>query len=153
MTTLTDADRRLLRLLQEDCRLSNQELAERAGMSSSACWRRVRALEEAGVIRGYVALATAEKLGLAFSAVVHVGLTRHDHTHVETFISRVAERPEVLECLATTGEADYHLRVVCADKEAYNRFLEEFLFRLPGIAQVRTSLVLKEVKLETSLPV
>lgn len=150
---LTEQDRRILAALQAEGRLSNQELSERVGMSASACWRRVRALEEAGVIAGYVALLDAEKAGLGFSAIVHVTLQRHEHGHVANFIARVSDRPEVLECFATTGEADYHLRVVCADKDAYNRFLEEFLFRLPGIAHVRTNLVLKEIKLETRLPV
>lgn len=148
---LSEQDRRLLRALQTDGRLSNLELAEKAGMSASACWRRVRALEEAGVIRGYAALVDAPAAGLTFHAVVHVMLTRHDHSHVETFIEEVRRRPEVLDCLATTGEADYHLRVVCEDLDAYNRFLEGFLFRLPGIANVRTNLVLKPIKMETAL--
>lgn len=148
---LNEQDRRLLRALQADGRLSNLELAEKAGMSASACWRRVRALEEAGVIRRYAALVDAPAAGLTFHAVVHVTLTRHDHGHVETFIEEVRRRPEVLDCLATTGEADYHLRVVCEDLDAYNRFLEGFLFRLPGIANVRTNLVLKPIKMETAL--
>lgn len=152
MENLTEQDRRLLRLLQDDARISNQELAERAGMSASACWRRVRALEEAGVIRRYAALLDADKAGRRFHAIAHVSLTRHDHGHVDTFIAEVTRRPEVLDCFATTGEADYHLRVVCADLDAYNRFLEGFLFRLPGIANVRTNLVLKSIKQETAVP-
>ena len=150
---LTDADRRVLRLLQKDARISNQELAERAGMSASACWRRVKALEDAGVIAAYPALLDAEQAGLQFAAIVHVRLVRHETTHVSNFIARVSERPEVLECFATTGEAAYHLRVVCRDKDAYNSFLDEFLFRLPGIDHVRTNLVLKVVKLRSELPV
>ena len=82
---------------------------------------------------------------------MHVTLTRHDERHVETFIAEVRRRPEVLDCHATTGEADYHLRVVCDDLAAYNEFLERFLFRLPGIANVRTNLVLKEIKQETAI--
>ncbi len=150
---LSDADRRILALLQADGRLSTAEIAARANLSPSSCWRRVKALEDAGIIRGTVALVDAERAGLKFSAIVHVTLTRHDAGHVEAFISRVVRRPEVVECLSTTGDADYHLRVVCADKDAYNRFLEEFLFLLPGIAQVKTNLVLKEIKLTTALPV
>lgn len=153
MPNLTEPDRRLLRLLQADGRMSNQQLAEAAGMSSSACWRRVNALENAGVIRRYAALVDADSVGLGFSAVVHVSLTRQTADHVETFVREIVRRPEVLECLATTGEADYHLRVVCADLNAYNDFLENFLFRLPGIAHVRTNLVLREIKLETALAV
>lgn len=150
---LAEIDYRLLRLLQKDARISNQELAERSGLSASVCWRRVKALEEAGIITAYPALVDAEKAGLKFSAIVHVTLSRHETTPVATFIQRVASRPEVLDCFATTGEADYHLHVVCRDKDAYNLFLEEFLFRLPGIAQVRTNLVLKVIKMQSELPV
>jgi Lrp/AsnC family leucine-responsive transcriptional regulator len=149
---LTDRDRQLIRLLQRDARLSNQELAERAGMSTSACWRRVRALEEAGLITGYVAEVDPERAGLAFGAIVHIRLERHERAHVEDFISAVLRRPEVLELFATTGEADYHMRVVCGDKAAYNRFLDDFLFRLPGVALVRTNLILKEHKRTAVLP-
>lgn len=149
---LTEQDRRILTLLQTDSRISNQELADRAGMSASACWRRVRMLEEEGVIAAYPTVLDAEKAGLSFSAIVHVTLTRHEVHPVSAFISRIVERPEVLDCFATTGEADYHLRIVCRDKEAYNAFLEDFLFRLPGIAHVRTNLVLKDIKLSTKLP-
>lgn len=152
MEELTEQDRRLLRILQANARISNQELAEQAGMSASACWRRVRALEEAGAIRRYAAILDAAKAGRKFHAIAHVMLTRHDHSHVDTFIAEVRRRPEVLDCFATTGEADYHLRVVCEDLDAYNRFLEGFLFRLPGIANVRTNLVLKDIKQETAVP-
>lgn len=152
MENLTEQDRALLRALQQDARITNQELAERAGMSASACWRRVRALEEEGVIRRYATVLDAAKAGLSFHAIAHVTLTRHDHRHVDTFIAEVGRRPEVLDCFAVTGEADYMLRVMCADLDAYNRFLEAFLFRLPGIANVRTSLVLKGVKQETAVP-
>ena len=149
---LSEADRRILSLLQQDSRISNQELADRVGLSASVCWRRVKALEDAGIISAYPALVDAEKAGLNFSAIVHVALVRHEATPVSTFIARISERPEVLECFATTGEADYHLRVVCRDKDAYNEFLEEFLFRLPGIAHVRTNLVLKVIKLNSQMP-
>lgn len=149
---IAESDRKLLRVLQGDARLSNQELAERVGMSASACWRRVKQLEEAGVIVGYPAIVDAAAVGLGFSAIVHVTLTRHEASHAATFVQRVVERPEVLECFSTTGEADYHLRVVCRDKDAYNVFLEDFLFRLPAIAHVRTNLILKEIKSTSRLP-
>lgn len=145
-------DERLLTQLQTDARATNQQLADAVGMSSSACWRRVRALEEDGIIRRYTALVDREKAGFAMSAIIHVSLERHDSTFVETFVSRVTARPEVLECFATTGDADYHLRVVVRDMKAYNFFLEEFMFRLPGIRHVRSNVVLKEIKLETALP-
>lgn len=153
MDQLEEQDRRILRALQTNARISNQELAERTGMSASACWRRVRALEAAGILRGYAALIDEKRAGLGFQAIVHVTLTRHEHGHVETFIAEVRRRAEVLDCFATTGEADYHLRVLCADLDAYNLFLEGFLFKLPGIAHVRTNLVLKDIKHETAIPV
>ncbi len=153
MNSLSLQDQAILTELQADCRISNQELAERTAMSASACWRRVRSLEAAGVIKGYTALVDADKAGITFSAIVHVSLTRHDRNHVDTFIAEISDRREVLECLATTGDADYHLRVVCRDQSAYNAFLDDFLFQLPGIANVKTNLVLKEIKLDTSIPV
>lgn len=149
---IDEHERRLLQILQEKARISNQELAEQAGMSASACWRKMRGLEERGVIRHYAAILDAEAAGLKFHAIVHVMLARHEHGHVENFIAEVTKRAEVLDCFATTGEADYHLRVVCADLDAYNGFLEGFLFKLPGIANVRTNLVLKDIKQQTALP-
>jgi Lrp/AsnC family transcriptional regulator, leucine-responsive regulatory protein len=150
---IAEADRKLLRLVQADARISNQDLAERAGMSASACWRRVKLLEEAGVISGYPAIVDADAVGLAFTAIVHVTLTRHETSQTAAFVARIGDRPEVLECLSTTGEADYHLRVVCRDKDAYNAFLEDFLFRLPAVAHVRTNLILKEIKSTRQLPI
>jgi DNA-binding Lrp family transcriptional regulator len=145
-------DRRLLSQLQQEARLTNQELAERVGMSSSACWRRVRALEEAGIITRYAALVDLEKVGFSTSAILHVSLERHDEKFVTQFVARVKRRPEVLECFATTGDADYHLRVVTSDMAAYNRFLDEFMFRIPGIRHVRTNIVLKEIKCDVAVP-
>jgi Lrp/AsnC family leucine-responsive transcriptional regulator len=149
---LTALDRRLIRLLQRDARISNQDLADQAALSASACWRRVKALEAAGVITGYIAEISAERAGLLFGAIVHVRLERHERAHVDDFIEAVSQRAEVLELFATTGEADYHMRVLCPDKESYNRFLDDFLFRLPGLAQVRTNLILKDIKSSAVLP-
>jgi Lrp/AsnC family transcriptional regulator, leucine-responsive regulatory protein len=145
-------DRRLLTHLQNDSRRSNQDLANDVGMSTSACWRRVRALEEAGVITRYTALIDRERAGFLTSAILHVSLDRHDEKFVTQFVSRVKRRPEVLECFATTGDADYHLRVVVSDMAAYNRFLDEFMFRIPGIRHVRTNVILKEIKCDVTLP-
>jgi DNA-binding Lrp family transcriptional regulator len=153
MMKLSEQDRRIMDALQENCRMSNQELADRVGMSLSACWRRVKALEESGLVARYSAVINAAHAGLNFQAIVHVTLTRHDHRHVDTFIAEVRRRREVLDCYSTTGEADYHLRVLCRDLAAYNRFLEDFLFRLPGIANVRTNLVLKDIKSHSPVPV
>jgi Lrp/AsnC family leucine-responsive transcriptional regulator len=147
-----DQDRRILAQLQKEGRATNQELAEAVVMSTSACWRRVRALEESGVIRGYAALVEREQAGFATSAILHVSLERHDAKFVDEFVSRVTKRSEVLECFATTGDADYHLHVVVRDMKAYNQFLDEFMFRLPGIRYVRTNMILKEIKTGVALP-
>lgn len=149
---LEKQDEDILARLQREGRTTNQQLAEDAGMSTSACWRRVRALEESGVIVGYAALVDREKAGFATSAILHVSLERHDAKFVDEFVSRVTERPEVMECFATTGDADYHLRVVVRDMHAYNQFLDEFMFRLPGIRYVRTNVILKEIKTSVALP-
>ncbi|MEM8740817.1 MAG: Lrp/AsnC family transcriptional regulator [Pseudomonadota bacterium] len=150
--SVEDADRRVLQILQRDGRISNQDLAAEAGLSNSACWRRVRALEAAGVIRGYAARLDAGQLGLGFHAMVHVHLTRHAGDTVDGFVTAIRARAEVLDCFATTGEADYHLRVMCADLDAYNRFLD-VLFQLPGVASARTNLVLREIKQDGALPI
>lgn len=143
---LEERDHRILALLQQNARLSNQDLAERAGMSPSSCWRRVKALEEAGVIRSYRAEIDPRRAGLAFHAIIHVTLTRHAREIVERFKAEVLRHEEVIDCFATTGAADYHLRVLCADLDAFNAFMERTLFRLDGIANIQTNLVLRHVK-------
>ena len=145
-------DRAILKALQRDSRLTMQQLAALTGMSSSACWRRVKSLEEAGVIDRYAAIVSPRKAGFSLTSMTLVSLARHEEKNVETFVKEVARHPEVLECFATSGEADFHLRVVVEDMDAYNRFLDEFIFRLPGVSQVRSNIVLKEIKLDTALP-
>ena len=147
-----EQDEKVLAELQKNGRATNQELAEAVGMSTSACWRRVRALEESGVISGYSALVERERAGFATSAILHVSLERHDAKFVDEFVARVKRRSEVLECFATTGDADYHQRVVVRDMHAYNQFLDEFMFRVPGIRYVRTNMILKEIKTGVALP-
>ena len=149
---IEDQDARIVAYLQRDGRATNQQLADEVGMSTSACWRRVRALEGSGVIQGYAALVVREQAGFAMSAVLHVSLERHDAKFVDEFVSRVTTRREVLECFATTGDADYHLRVVVRDMKAYNDFLDEFMFRIPGIRHVRSNVILKEIKTAVTLP-
>lgn len=121
-------------------------------MSTSACWRRVRALEDSGAIVHYGAILDAETCGLEFHAVLNVVLTRHEEDSQTRFVRAVLERDEVLDCYSTTGDSDYHMRVRCRNKEDYNRFLEEFLFRIPGIATVRTNLILREIKHNHAVP-
>lgn len=150
--SLSANERRLLALLQEDSRLTMQQLAEGVGMSSSAAWRRVRSLEERGVIERYAVIVNAKKAGFGLASVVQVSLARHEQKNVDNFIREVRRHPEVLECFATSGESDFHLRVVAEDMDAYNVFLDEFIFKLPGVSQVRSNIVLKEIKADTALP-
>jgi len=149
----SENDRRLLRFLQSDCSLSNAELAERVGLSASVCWRRVRGFEEAGIIERYRADVSPTRVGLQFQAMVHVQLTRHNPTHLRDFIAAIEHREEILECYATTGKADYHLRVLCRDIDHYNRFLEGYLFQLPAVESAQTNVVLREIKRSGVIPV
>jgi Lrp/AsnC family leucine-responsive transcriptional regulator len=149
---LSKKDRQILAELQRDSRLTMQQLADKLGMSSSACWRRVKGLEEAGVIDRYAVIVNPKKAGFGLASMVQVSLARHEQRNVENFIREVLQHPEVLECFATSGEADFHLRVVVEDIDAYNVFLDNFIFRLPGVSQVRSNIVLKEIKADTALP-
>ncbi len=145
-------DIRILNELQRDGRLSNQRLAEIVGISTAACWRRVRGLEEKGIIERYAALLSRPKLGLNLCAFVHVTLARHVQESTTPFEEAVMQRPEVMECFATTGDADFILRVVTASIDSLDKFLEDFLFSLPQISQVRSNIALRELKLDTVLP-
>jgi DNA-binding Lrp family transcriptional regulator len=149
---LSKKDRAILVELQADSRLTMQQLAEKVGMSSSACWRRVKSLEESGVIERYAVIVNPLKAGFSLSSMTLVSLARHEERNVENFIKEVKRHPEVLECFATSGEADFHLRVVVEDIEGYNKFLDDFIFRIPGVSQVRSNIVLKEIKTDTALP-
>jgi Lrp/AsnC family leucine-responsive transcriptional regulator len=145
-------DRRILRSLQDNARLSNAELAQKVGLSTSPVWRRVRALEEAGVITGYQALVDPAAVGLAVNVFVHVSLEKQVETALEAFEAAVRRRPEVLECYLMTGESDYLLRVVVPDLAEYERFLMDHLTRIRGIASIKSSFALRPVKHGTELP-
>lgn len=144
--TLNDLDWKLLHILQQNARISNQDLAQQAGMSASACWRRVRALEEAGVIKQFSAIIDADKAGLAFHALLHVNMIRHQVEETDTFVAGLQKQSAVLDCFAVTGDADFVMRIRCKDLAAYNDFLQNFIYRHPNIGNARTSLVLQVVK-------
>lgn len=150
---MDEQDRRILSVLQARCRISAQELAEAANTSPATCWRRLRALEESGVIKGYSAILDREQLGFAVCAFVHVSIDRQYSEVVAEIEEKIRRRPEVLECYATTGDADFTLRIVAKDIADYDRFLQKFLFALPGVGRVRTSIALREIKQTTELPV
>ena len=145
-------DRRILEHLQDNARISNVDLAARVGISASPCWRRVRELEESGVISNYVTLIDAASVGLTVSVFVNVSLEKQVERELDVFQNAIRERPEVMECYLMTGEADFLLRVVVPDLMAYERFLMDHLTRVPGIASIRSSFALKQVKYRTALP-
>ncbi|NEX22501.1 Lrp/AsnC family transcriptional regulator [Thiorhodococcus mannitoliphagus] len=147
-------DRRILAELQQDGRISNQELADRIGLSPSPCLRRVRALEEAGLISGYRATLDAQKLGLSLMVILSISMDRHTPERFERFDTAVKAMPEVLECLLITGrEADYQLKVVVRDMDAYQDFLLNKITRLEGVSGVHSSFVLRRVLERGSLPI
>jgi Lrp/AsnC family leucine-responsive transcriptional regulator len=146
-------DRRILEELQRDGRISNQELAERIGLSPAPCLRRVRALEQSGLITGYRALLDAKQLGLSLMALIHISMDRHTPERFANFDKRVAEMPEVMECLLITGQdADYQLKVVVRDMDAFQALLLERITRIAGVSGVHSSFVLRQVVEKTALP-
>lgn len=145
-------DLQIVRALQDDGRLSNLDLAQRVNLSPSPCLRRVRLLEESGVIRGYSADADPRALGLNVTAFIRITLTRHDRDAVARFESRVRDIDEILDCHLLTGEADYLLRVMVPDLDAYEGFVRNRLHAIPGIASITTSLVYGTVKSSRVFP-
>ncbi|MBU2571484.1 Lrp/AsnC family transcriptional regulator [Methylicorpusculum sp.] len=147
-------DQQILRLLQKDGRLNNQDLADRIGLSSSPCLRRVRALEESGIIVGYRALLDAKAMGLSLMALIHISMDQHTPERFKNFESRVSEISEVMECLLITGQAaDYQLKVVIKDMDAYQELLLNRITRIEGVTGVHSSFVLRRVVDKTWLPV
>jgi DNA-binding Lrp family transcriptional regulator len=152
MNELDRHDVLLLAELQRDARQTVQQLAAAVGLSSTPCWKRVKELETSGVIRGYTALVDREKVGLSLCVLAEVNLTRHNEDDVRRFEEAVAAAPQIVGCYATTGQADYVVKVLVPDIKSYEAFLHDTAFKLPGVTHVRSSVVLKEVKAETRLP-
>src|SRR5206468_5275559 len=138
--------------LQRDSRQTVQQLADAVGLSSTPCWKRVKEMEAAGIIRGYTALVDRERVGLALCVLAEVNLTRHNEDDVRRFEQAVAAEPAIVSCYATTGQADYVIKVLVPDIKRYESFLHEVMFKLPGVTHVRSSVVLKEIKSDTRLP-
>jgi Lrp/AsnC family transcriptional regulator, leucine-responsive regulatory protein len=168
-TELDAIDRRILAILQQDGRLSNQDIADRVNLSPSPCLRRIRRLEETGVIRGYVALLDAQQLGLSLLAFVNVRLEKRGtpvvgggargesahagSTHAELFRVAVQTWPEVVACHAMTGEMDYLLRVQVADMAHFSHFVQDVLLHHPSVVDVKSSFSLETFKETTALPI
>lgn len=145
-------DRKILGALQDNGRLSNVELAERVGLSPSPCLRRVRMLEDAGMITRYVALLDQKAVGLPVSVFISIKLERQQEDDLDSFEAEVRKYPEVLECYLMTGTRDYLLRVATRDLAAYERFLKTKLTRVENVASIESSFALKQVKYTNSLP-
>ena len=157
LTELDTIDRRILRALQADGRLTYDVLAGQVSLSPSATLRRVKRLEESGVIKGYVALVPPERVGLGLTAYLNVRLEKHSEVHkrnpMDLFRASVQAWPEVVECAALTGEMDYLLRVVVQDMAHYSRFIMDTLLKHPSVEDCKTSFVLDRVKNTTAVPV
>lgn len=150
---LDEIDRKILRLLQADCRLTLSEIAERVALSASPCHRRIKIMEDAGLIRGYVALVDQRRLGLPVSVFVSIKLERQREKDLEAFAKAISRWPEVLECYLMTGHRDYLLRVVVEDLQAYEKFLKQKLTLVPGIASIESSFALDQIKYSIAVPV
>ena len=150
---MDDKDRQIVRALQRDGRLTNQDLAALVNLSPSPCLRRVRALERAGVIRGYAARVDARSYGLPITAFVRIRLDRHDEATVRRFEQEIARIDEVLECHVMTGQTDYQLRVVVGSLDAYENFIRARLHRIGGIGSIDSSLAYGTVKDSMVYPV
>lgn len=155
--TLDAIDRRILRALQANGRMTYDELAGQVSLSPSATLRRVKRLEEAGAIAGYVAIVPPERVGLGLTAYINVRLEKHTESHkrnpMDLFRAAVQSWPEVVECVALTGEMDYLLRVVVEDMAHYSRFIMDTLLKHPSVEDCKTSFVLDRVKNTTAVPV
>lgn len=145
-------DRQIVQALQTDGRLTNQDLSERVNLSPSPCLRRVRLLEEQGVIKGYTALVDQKAWGLPITVFIRIKLERHGDAAVNAFERTIQNMPQVMDCWLMTGRSDYLLRVIAADLEDYERFVRRELQRVPGIASIDTSFAYGSVKHAQVLP-
>ncbi|HTQ98386.1 MAG TPA: Lrp/AsnC family transcriptional regulator [Candidatus Acidoferrum sp.] len=151
---LDRTDRRILKELQKNARISNQELADKVGLSPSPCLRRVKQLEESGYIKAYVTELEAAKLGLKLMAIVQIAMDRHTPDRFEQFETTVKTYPQVLECIMITGQsADYQLKVLVKDMDEYQEFLLKKLTRISGVSDVRSSFVLRQIVSTSALPI
>jgi len=150
---LTAIDRRILRALQEDGRMTIQAIADRVGLSASPCLRRIRQMEDAGIIAAYSAVIDQKAVGLPVSVFISIKLERQRAEELDRFGEAIAGWPEVMECYLMTGQFDFLLRVVCADLAAYEAFLREKLTQVAGVSSIESSFSLGQVKYSRVLPI
>ncbi len=149
---IDEIDKRILAALQVDARLTNVQLADKVGLTASPCLRRVRLLEEAGVIRGYRATLDRKELGLGLTVFVDVKVERHGDQAAGAFEAAIRDVPEVVSCHLVSGAADFLLQVVVADLPAYERLLLGILLKLPGVSDIRSNFAIRAIKDEAALP-
>ena len=153
ITNLDATDRRILGVLQKDCRVTNAELSDRVNLSPSACHRRVQRLEEDGIIAGYVALLNARRMGKPTTVFVEITLQSQAEDLLDAFEREVARIPDILECHLMAGTADYLIKIMAEDTEDFARIHRQFLSRLPGVRQMQSSFALRTVIKTTALAV
>lgn len=146
-------DRKILRCLQDEPQLSMVEVAERVGLSHTPCWRRVRRMEEAGLILGRSFLLDAAALGYPVSVFAHIKIRNHEESVLEAFEEAVRGHAEIVECFAMSGDSDYVLRVLARSIESYEQFLRKTLLHMPGVGAINSSFALKPIKVTTAVPV
>ncbi len=152
MENLDESDRKILKILQQDGKISTQDLAKRANLSASPCWRRVRKMEESGVIEKYIALTNPKMLGLKTLAYIHVSLMEHTEEAIQKFDDFVYQQEQVIECCSVTGADDYLLKVVANDPEDLEHFIMHKMLRLGIIRSTTTNFVLRQKKYSTEMP-
>ncbi len=146
-------DRKILKVLQSEGRISNKALAEQVALSQAPCWRRVEALQKSGVITGYTAIVSQEKLGLNLTAFAQITLDNHHPDTVKRIDEGIQQWPEILECHATSGEYDYLLKIVTQDMNSYNQLIYDKILMLPSIRSVNTSFSMQQKKRTSQLPI
>jgi Lrp/AsnC family leucine-responsive transcriptional regulator len=152
-TEIDDVDRKILTVLQTDAHTTSEQLSALVGLSPSPCARRIRNLEAAGVIKGYIAVVDQVKVGLPVSVFASIKLERQKEEHLDRFAKAVQRWPEIVECYLMTGQQDYLLRIVVKDLAAYEAFLKRTLTRLEGVASIESSFALGQVKHAQALPI
>lgn len=152
MSALDSFSIRILSELQRDARQTVLQIAQRVGLSSTPCWKRVKNMERDGVIRGYTTLVDRDKVGLHICVLAEINLSKHSGKSALEFEDAVAACPQIIECYSTTGNADYMIKVVTTDIKSYETFLQGVLFKIPGVDHVRSSIVLRELKCDPRMP-
>ncbi|WP_090142759.1 Lrp/AsnC family transcriptional regulator [Limnohabitans sp. DM1] len=143
---------KILEVLQEDSRMTVQQISERVGLSTTPCWKRIKEMEAQGIITGYTVRVNRKKVGLSLMVLAEINVNQHTEKAVAEFEAAVQATPHIVHCYSTTGPADYVLTIMVQDMDAYEHFLMQTLFKLPAVAHVRSSIVMRDIKQGACLP-